>query len=120
MHERMNVLSVQGKEILSVDFSGFNEAEMIGLVKELLDYLILNRQVRRVLITLNESNYLTSVFMQAFRTYRKEERAFQLRVAVLGLNVVKQMIVKAYNMFEKRDARAFGSREEALNYLLNE
>jgi len=117
MQDRLKVVKEQDKEILQADFSHLKEGEMIQLMMKLVDQLIADGNLTRVLIT-KEGNFFTPKYMEALRSYRVEERTFHIKTAIVGFNDVQKWILKGYNSARSRDVRAFDSREEALNYLL--
>lgn len=120
MQDRLRLVKEQDKEILLADFSDFRESEMIQLMTKLMDRMIANRNINRLLIVCNEKNYFTPQYMQSLRSYRVEERNFNAKIAVIGFNDVQKVILKGYNMYRGKNFSAFNSREEALKYLLAE
>jgi len=119
MHDRLTIMSHAGKQVLTADFTGFKEEEMLVLMRELVDLLIENRSIARLLV-IHKHNYLTPNYMKELRSYRKEERNYKVKTAMFGLNLAQKMILKGYNIFENRDVREFKTKEEAMQFLLSD
>jgi hypothetical protein len=110
--------TVDGKEIMIVDFSDLNENEMIQLVSESRARLLEEKRLQRLLVILNEKNFVTSRVMRHVETEKKEALAYSLKQAIVGLSKPQRMILKGYNVIFKRDVRVFETQEQAIKYLI--
>jgi hypothetical protein len=109
--------TVDGKEIMIVDFSDLNENEMMQLVSQSRALLLEEKRPQRLLVILNEKNFVTTRVMRHIETEKKEALAYSVKQAIVGLSKPQRMILKGYNVIFKRDVKVFETQEQAIKYL---
>jgi len=116
--EHLRKITVEGQEIMVVDFSDLNESEMMKLVTESRTQLMEEKKPQRLLIILNTTNFVTTRVMRHIETEKKEALDYSLKQAIVGLSKPQRMILKGYNVIFKRDVRTFETQELAIKYLI--
>lgn len=101
-----------------VDFSDLREGEMIELVSESRTKLLEEQRPQRLLVLLNDNNFVTGRVMRHIETEKKEALVYSVKQAIVGLSKPQRMILKGYNIIFKRDVRVFETQEEAIKYLV--
>ena len=101
-----------------IDFSDLNESEMIQLVSDARAVLLEEKRPRRLLVLLNENNFVTAKVMRHIETEKKEALVYSLKQAIVGLSKPQRMILKGYNVVFKRDVRVFDAQDQAVKYLI--
>lgn len=111
---------VDEKEILSIDYRGCKEGEMMAAATELgVMISLINRPVL-VITTFDDKNYATPRFMR--HVEKETGKVIHLidKMAFVGLSPTKQLILKGYNFLFKRNFQSFSTREKAIAYLVDE
>jgi hypothetical protein len=111
-------ITQDSREILVVDFSDLKENEMMKLVSDSRALLIKEARPQRLLIIVNDKNYVTNKVMRHMESDQIEALKFSERQAIVGMSLTQKMILKGYNVIFNRDIKAFESQEEAMKYLL--
>ena len=101
-----------------VDFSDLKEHEMIQLVTESRTKLLEEQRPQRLLVLLNDNNFVTGKVMRHIESEKKEALLYSIKQAIVGLSKPQRMILKGYNVIFKRDVRVFETQEQAIKYLV--
>lgn len=114
-------INYNGKAIIHVDYRDLNEQGMIDQIDEVKKLLLDENVPQLILSEYSRKNYATPKFMRHLEKATQQVlHLVKKSVIVAELNLPKQMILKAYNFFFKRNVKAFDSREEALRYLTDD
>ena len=90
---------------------------MIELGYLILAQLLADNTHFRILIIFNEKNYLTPQVMGHQRKIVNEVIHLTDKVANIGLNPIKKIILNGINALIGREFKSFTTQEEALAYL---
>ncbi len=102
-----------------LDYSELKESEMISLLDAAISLVFQNNKPVLVLSILKK-NYITPDFMRHFEKELPKVDHVTERNAIVGLSKVQQWILKAVNLWSKEKIHHFDTREEALDYLVQE
>lgn len=111
---------IDGKEILSVDYSDCKEEEIMVLASELLSIGLAENKRLLILSTYNEKNFITPKVMRHMEKVTKQGLHLIHKMAIVGLSPTKRVILKGYNLLFKRDFKAFDTREKAIAFLIGD
>jgi hypothetical protein len=114
----VRTLQESGKTILEIDYSGANEDGMIALISEAAEKG-LARNERVLVLALHSKNYITPRFVQHAKSVTQPVIHLIDKMAFVGLNTTQRIILMGYSIFFQKNFKAFPTREEALDYLLN-
>lgn len=114
----VRTLQESGKTILEIDYSGANEDGMIALISEAAEKGLVNNEPVLVL-ALHSKNYITPRFVQHAKSVTQPVIHLIDKMAFVGLNTTQRIILMGYSIFFQKNFKAFPTREEALDYLLN-
>jgi len=104
-------------DYIYLDCRPLKEDEMITILEEAADEMKKNKEKVVVLANVTGS-VITPEFMERFKSLTAEVyREYVQRTAIVGVDGMKNVIVKTYNFLMKRDVHTFSSEEEALQYL---
>jgi len=113
-------LMINGKVILSVDYSDCKEEEIIRLASEILKMGLAENDRLLILCIYNEKNFMTPKVMRHMERVTKQAIHLIDKMAIVGFTSMKKVILKGYNLVFNRDFRAFDTYDEAIAYLLEE
>ncbi len=105
------------REILSIDFSGLKEKQMIDLANESLKVVLEDNHSVFALTTFDSKNFTTPTVMRHFEDVNRQMLHLIKKQGIVGLTPMKKIILKGFNLILARDFKAFDTREEALSYL---
>ena len=108
------------KYLFIVDYSDCKESEMIAGAKEVGRRIREKNKRVMILSIFNDRAYVTSRFMRVVEKENRDLSHLIDKQAVVGLNRIKKMILKGFNLLLKRNVRNFGSVEDALKFLWDE
>lgn len=119
--ERMRKEYYKDKEIIIINYSNCKEAEMIRIIDE-AKYLIQKENKEVLLLSIfNSRNFITPGFVRHFeKEVRGEVEHLIRRNAVVGLSEIQKWILKAVNLWYKRQIYNFGSKDLALEFLVSD
>lgn len=111
---------VNEKEILSIDYRGGKEDDMMSTATDFGALIALMGKPVLVLTTFDDKTYATPRFMR--HVEKESGKVIHLihKMAFVGLSPTKQLILKGYNILFKRNFQSFSTREKAIEYLLDE
>ncbi len=114
----VRTIQKSGKTILEIDYSGANEDGMIALISEAAEKGLAKNE-RVLVLALHNKNYITHRFVQHAKSVTQPVIHLIDKMAFVGLNTTQRIILMGYSIFFQKNFKAFATREEALNYLLN-
>lgn len=114
---RIQKIQINNQEILVIDYSGLRQDQMIELGDLALAQALADNARFRLLSIFNERNYLTPRVMNHQRKILKQAIHLADKVAIIGLNPIKKIILNGINSIMGSDFKSFATREEALAYL---
>jgi hypothetical protein len=107
------------KILFLVDYSNCKEAEMLsGEAEVKVKILQINKPILLISV-FNEKGYITPRFMRVAERDNIELAHLIDKQAVVGLNLVKKMILKGFNILLRRNIRNFDSIDEAVQFLFD-
>jgi hypothetical protein len=107
------------KTLFVIDYSNCKEAEMLSGEAELKERIIQINKPILLISVFNDQAYITPTFMRTAERDNVELAHLLEKQAVVGLNPVKKMILKGFNLLLRRNVRNFESVEEAMAFLLD-
>jgi len=106
-----------GKLVLFIDYSKCqNQQEMISLLNEAVSHYRNSPNNIRILSDFTDA-YGGIDFMTKLKSYGKELGDKTDKAAVVGVEGVKEILLKGYNMIAKKPTKSFRNKIQALNYL---
>ena len=120
MDERISFVTHQGKMIMLIDFSHLEPKELLLLLEEIQQ--VVARHARDSLLTLAD---LTGAHIdRSVATRMKEvlvhDRPYVRRSAWVGVDSVPHVYYENIKSFSQRDFPPFKTREEAMDWLVEE
>ena len=113
---RIEQISIAGKDIFIIDYSGCKERQMVDMIVSLKEQILtFNKPVS--VLSIFTTSYATPAFMQALRVAAHEVNHLLEKEVVVGLSNPKKMILKGYNLLFNKNVQAFDTREEAMKHL---
>lgn len=118
--KRVRKMTYRNKEILIIDYSNGNEAEMIAAATEVKELILTENKLVLTLSIFNERSYATPKFMRHVETVIMEFGNLTSKNAAIGLSKPKIMILDGLNLLLKKSIISFGSIDEALDFLVSD
>lgn len=117
--KRIEIIHHQFEEIFYVDYSGLDMLEASKLADEFKRF-VLDSGRRDVLVLANITNTKSSTELyNKFKSISTDLNPYIKRRCVVGLSPISKMLFTFYNNAIKKGAKAAGSIEEGLNYLVS-
>lgn len=111
---------INGKAILSVDYSDCKEEEIMALASQLMELIFSENKPSLILSIYNQKNVATPRVMRHIEKVTKQVIHLIDKMAIVGLTPNKKIILAGYNLIFKRDFKAFDTSNDAIAYLLKE
>lgn len=108
------------KDLYVVDHSDCSAEEMIKGIAELGRRIRSENRPAMILSIFNDRAYITAGFMKMAEEENLELSHLIDKQAIVGLNDIKKMILKGFNLTLRRNVRNFDSEDEAMKFLLDE
>ena len=120
MQKRVKFITHRGKRVLSIDYSNCDITLMKAVAEE--GHRVIARELLNSVLTLNDvtGTGFDSESVEVLKAKVAANAPYVKRAAVIGINGLQRLIFEAVKLFTKRTIRAFSSREEALDYLVEE
>jgi hypothetical protein len=115
LSNRLFIEAHNGQQIIIADYSGLKQQDMIELHKMHAD-LVTNTGLS--FIADFHRTYVTPPFMILAKTLVVRYQHLNLKAGFMGVDKVKDPILKAFALFNKLDFRAFETKEDALRFLI--
>ena len=116
---RITYIHYKGREIISVDYSGCKEAEMIYLTQQHRD-LVLKENKTSLFLANYENTYGTPDYMKAAKDFTQATNHLITKGAFLGVTGAKVYLLKGITFFFNVNFKTFTTKEEALEFLVSE
>ena len=120
MHDRIQLISHQGKQVLVVDLSGCRASEVEKIVREVPDYVA--TQPRHSVLLLADFTG-ASFDEEALRTMKESavfDKPYIKKSAWIGEQHLPKTFHESLKNFSGRDFPVFSTRLEALNWLVGD
>ncbi|MGC4023477.1 MAG: hypothetical protein QM734_16765 [Cyclobacteriaceae bacterium] len=118
--DRVSVLKILGKDIISVDYSGCKAEQMIEIFNQAKE-IIENSNGGCLILANFERTFVTPSFMRHAEKEILQVRHLISRNAFINLSRPQLMILKGFRLFiGKDDFLSFGSYQEAIDYLIGD
>lgn len=114
----VEIITIQAKEILRLDYSGLKEAGMIALFDEAKEILEARQAPILALSIFNEKNFVTPAFVRHMENNLVLFEPLIRKNAVVGLSQVQLWILAGINLWYKSRIHPFKSEAEAIDFLL--
>jgi hypothetical protein len=117
---RVQFITHRGKRVLSINYANCDVAMLKTVAEDM--HRVISREPLNSVLTLNDVSG-TSFDQESVEVLKSKVAAnapYVKRAAVIGISGLQRLIYEAVQMFTKRTIRAFSSREEALNYLVED
>lgn len=118
--KRVKYIYHNGRQILSLDFSGCNVEEALKTIEEATK--LIREQPPNSVLTLTDvtgAKYNLEV-TQAFKEFAKGNKTFVKAGAVVGLDALKKIIYNSVMHFSGRNLLAFDDIEKAKDWLVEQ
>lgn len=114
----LEIIKYNGQQVLFVNYSTcHNQNEMLSLLHEAAKYYQ-NHPSDDIKILSDFTNaYASLEFMSQLKQYGKHLSSKTDRAAVVGVDGLKEILLKGYNMVAKKPTLPFRNKIQALTYL---
>ena len=121
MEQRIRFTDYKGKKILLEDFSNVkDEDELIKLIDEALK-VVQSQPPKSALVVVDMTNAnLTPKVYQHSKAATETNTDYIKATTLVGLGNVLNILAKAVSSFARRDLVSFGTREEAMEWLIQQ
>ncbi len=120
MDDRIHFVEHKGKQILLIDFSGATASQMLLLLE--LVRMTVAQHARESLLTLGD--FTGAQVNRTVATNIKEvltlDRPFVKKTAWVGTENIPRAFLENFHNFSQRDIVTFKTREEAMDWLVEE
>lgn len=116
----LKVITHNRKQVLFVDYTQCKSQEdMISLLDRAVAYYKKSPTSLRILSDYTDA-YGGIEYMSKLKNYAKELGDKTDKAAVIGIDGLKEILLKGYNMVSKKQTIPFRNKIQALNYLTSE
>jgi hypothetical protein len=118
VNERIHFISHQKKQILLVDFSNCQSAEVEEIARAVPDYV--SNQPRGSVLVLSDFTG-ASFDPEAIRTIKETavfDKPYIAKSALVGAGNLSEVLGESLRDFSRREFRTFKTRQEALSWLV--
>lgn len=116
---RIKKIVITGQEILSMDYRGCKEKELILAATELKEAILEGNKPVFVVALFDDKTYITPAFMRHAERETAEAIHLVEQSSFVGLSTTKKFILMGYNLLFNRDFKAFDTEEEAIHYMMS-
>lgn len=120
MTNRFYEIEHKGKIILYFDYRGLTSKEedlFLDTITQATEYFKTKSPHQLVLLDVNNS-YTNNKIMWHWKNVAKETQHLADKIAMIGVDMVKSILVEGVNFFAKTDIKTFRTKEQALNWLV--
>ncbi len=114
--ERVYIINHNDKEILVLNYSELKEGGMIAVLDSSIEFA-LKRNKKTLALSILKDNYITPTFMRHFEKQIVRIDHLADRNAIVGLSQIQLWILKAVNLWYKKQIHHFSTIDEALDFL---
>jgi hypothetical protein len=119
--ERTRLIEHRGRQVLLLDYSGIRDpAEALRYIEE--SKRIVEKHPPKSLRVLTDStdSHYDGTVVQALKELARHDEPFVFASAVVGVVGLKKVVLTGVNLFSKRKIVMFDSRQEALDWLVEQ
>ena len=114
----LEVINYNGQQVLYVDYTVCSDQnEMLDLLHEAARYYKNHPSDQIKILSDFTDAYASLEFMTQLKHYGKNLSQKTDRAAVIGIDGLKQILLKGYNMVAKKPTMPFRNKIQALTYL---
>jgi hypothetical protein len=115
---RVQFITHRGKRVLSIDYSHCDVEMMKAVAEE--GNRVISREPANSVLTLNDVTGASfdSESVEVLKSRVAANAPYVKRAAVIGISGLQRLIYEAVKFFAKRTIPLFSTREEALDYLI--
>lgn len=118
--ERVYYLQNKGKDILFIDYSNLKANEIVDVIKQAKEQLISRPKNSVLTLTNFEGARFNSDTLNHFKQQSLETKEYVKTGAVVGITGLQKIAYDVVSKFSKINLPLFGSREEALDWLVTQ
>jgi hypothetical protein len=115
--DKIYTIQHNGKDVLVIDYSHLKEYVMISLLDSAIK-LVMERNMPTLVLSILRENYLTPKFIRHLEKELPQVEHLIQRNAITGLTSTQQWILKAVNLWSRKQIWHFVTVDEALEYLV--
>ncbi|MBN1313665.1 MAG: hypothetical protein JXB30_19840 [Anaerolineae bacterium] len=121
MEQRVRFVEHKGKKILLEDFSGITDDDtLISLINEALE-MVRSQPKNSVLVLVDLTNArLTPKVYQVSKAATEENSPYIKATTIVGVSGIMDILSKAVSAFARRELTSFSTREEAMDWLVQQ
>jgi hypothetical protein len=120
LDERISFPTHHGKAIMLIDCSHLNVKEMM-IMLDLIQHTVVRHEKNSLLVLADMNDvHLDRTTAQRMKEVLTLDRPYVKRAAWIGSQSVPKVYVENFKSFSQREFRAFETREEAMDYLVQD
>ena len=120
MHERIQSISHQGKEVLLADFSNCSAVEVGKLARAVPEYVTVQPRGSVLLLVDFTGASFDQESLRAMKESAVFDKPYIKKSAWVGAENLPNVFEKSLKAFSRREFPTFKTRQEALNWLAGE
>lgn len=120
MHERLSWLEHHGCRILYVDLRECPTEVYLDTAQAVIEFMARQPLESVRVISDVSGSYATAKIVEATKNMSKLTRPYSLKSAVVGIDSIKRILLRAINLFSKRDIKGFLHLEDALQWIVED
>jgi hypothetical protein len=120
MEERIRTLQHQGKQILLIDFSGCQSAEIISLLADVQEQVAGNAQNSVLTLADFTGAHVDKNVATRIKEVLVFDRPYVRRSAWVGKESLPHVFLDNFKTFSQRELPIFSTRQEALDWLIKD
>ena len=118
--DRVRFLTHQGKQVLLIDYSGCTRQTLLDILKE-RERIVMAQPPGSVLTLVDVTGVEVSKdVVDEVKKVAVRERDRVKRAAIVGIESVPKVLFESLKTFAARDYHTFATREEAMDWLVQE
>lgn len=118
--ERVYYMQNKGKDVLFIDYSNLKVDEIIGVMKQVREKFASKPKESVLTLTNFEGTRFNSDVLNHFKQLSLETKEYTKAGAVIGITGLQKVAYDVVTKFSKSELPLFGSREEALDWLITQ
>ncbi len=118
--EKVYYLQNKGKDILYIDYSNMKADEIIGVMKQVRDKFASKPKESVLTLTNFEGTRFNSDVLNHFKQLSLDTKEHVKAGAVIGIAGLQKVAYDVVTKFSKSELPLFGSREEAMDWLVTQ
>lgn len=117
---RVRFITHRGKRVLSINYSHCDVAQLKAIAEE--GHRMISRERLNSVLTLNDvaGTSFDHESVEALKSKVAANAPYVKRAAVIGISGLQRLIYEAVKLFTRRNIPLFSTREEALDWLVQD